>query len=86
MKKFCILAVAVLSREPPFIRTPDKVLDEKDPIALALAAKFPGVRMPNLRLSESNAADLISYIGAQTANLTDGAQGAPVAGHQRHQH
>jgi len=69
-----------------FITTPDKVLAEKDPVALALAAKFPGVRMPNLRLSENNATDLISYIGAQTANLTDGPQGASAPNHQHHQH
>jgi hypothetical protein len=31
--------------------------------------------VPNLKLSESDAADLISYIRAQTANLTDGTQG-----------
>ena len=65
-----------------FIRTPDKVLAERDPAALTLAAKFPGVRMPNLKLSESDAADLISYIGAQTSLLVDGAQGAPASSHQ----
>jgi protein SCO1/2 len=69
-----------------FIQTPDKVLAEKDPIALTLAAKFPGVRMPNLKLSESDAADLVSYIGAQTSLLADGAQGAPASSHQHHQH
>jgi protein SCO1/2 len=69
-----------------FIRTPDKVLAENDPVALTLAAKFPGVRMPNLKLSESDAADLISYIGAQTSLLADGAQGAPASSHQHHQH
>jgi protein SCO1/2 len=69
-----------------FIRIPDKVLAEKDPIALTLAAKFPGVRMPNLKLSESDVADLVSYIGAQTANLTDDAQGTEAASHQHHQH
>jgi protein SCO1/2 len=65
-----------------FIRTPDKVLAENDPIAMTLAAKFPGVRMPNLKLSESDAADLISYIGAQTSLLADGAPGAPASNHQ----
>ena len=69
-----------------FIRTPDKVLAEKDPVALTLAAKFPGVRMPNLKLSEGDAADLISYIGTQTSLLADGAQGAPASSHQHHQH
>jgi protein SCO1/2 len=71
-----------------FIRTPEKVLAEKDPVALTLAAKFPGVRMPNLGLSDLDAADLISYIETQTSRLTDGAQDAAVgsAGHHHHQH
>jgi len=69
-----------------FIRTPDKVLAEKDPIALTLAAKFPGARMPNLKLSESDAADLISYIGAQTSLLAEGPQGAPASNQQNHHH
>jgi len=69
-----------------FIRTPDKVLAEKDPIALTLAAKFPGARMPNLKLSESDAADLISYIGAQTSLLAEGPQGAPAPNQHNHHH
>jgi len=73
-----------------FIRTPDKVRAEKDPIALTLASKFPGVRMPNLGLSEIDAADLITYIEAQTARLADGTQDAAAdnarASRQHHQH
>jgi cytochrome oxidase Cu insertion factor (SCO1/SenC/PrrC family) len=70
-----------------FIRTPDKVLAENDPVALTLAAKFPGVRMPNLKLSETDAADLLSYIDWQTSQLKEGAQGDAAAGrHQHHQH
>jgi len=73
-----------------FIRTPDKVRAEKDPIALTLAAKFPGVRMPNLGLSEIDAADLITYIEAQTARLADGTQDAAAdnarANRHHHQH
>jgi protein SCO1/2 len=38
----------------------------QDPIALALAAKFPGVRMPYLQIHESDAADLIAYIDAKS--------------------
>jgi len=69
-----------------FIKTPEKVLAEKDPVALSLAEKFPGVRMPDLGLSEIDAGDLISYIKTQTSHLADGAQDATVgAGHQ-HQH
>jgi hypothetical protein len=73
---------------PPqtFIRPPEKVRAEKDLVALALAAKLPGVRMPNLGLSEIDAADLISYIAAQTSRLADGAQHAPAGQPQHHQH
>jgi protein SCO1/2 len=69
-----------------FIRDPAKMRAQQDPVALALAAKYPGVHMPALRVSEVDAADLISYIEAQTARLADGAQDAPAASHQHHQH
>jgi len=69
-----------------FIRAPDKVRAEKDPVAMTVAARFPGVRMPNLGLSEIDAADLITYIEAQTSRLADGAQDAPAANHRHHQH
>lgn len=45
-----------------FIRHPDMVRARKDPVALALVAKFPGVRMPALGLGEADAADLIAYL------------------------
>lgn len=69
-----------------FIRSPAKLLAEKDPVALALAAKFPGVRMPNLKLSETDVEDLISYIRAQNANLADGTQDASATEHEHHHH
>jgi protein SCO1/2 len=69
-----------------FIRTPEKVLAEKDPAALDLAAKFPGVRMPNLGLSDIDAGDLITYIKTQTAHLADGAPDATVGTGHQHQH
>src|SRR5262249_537125 len=49
-----------------FLITPIAMRARKDPIALALAAKFPGVRMPYLQIHESDAADLISYINAHS--------------------
>jgi protein SCO1 len=69
-----------------FIREPAKMRAQRDPVALALAAKYPGVHMPTLRVSEIDAADLIAYIDTQTGRLTDGAQDAPAASHQHHQH
>jgi protein SCO1 len=68
-----------------FISTPEKVRTEKDPIAAALAAKFPGVRMPNLGITEIDAADLISYIQSETSRLVEGTQDTPAA-HANHRH
>jgi protein SCO1 len=69
-----------------FIREPAKMRAQQDPVAIALAAKYPGVHMPTLRVSEIDATDLIAYIDAQTARLTDGAEDAGAASHQHHQH
>ena len=49
-----------------FLIDPIKMRARRDPIALALAAKFPGVRMPYLQIHASDAADLISYIDAHS--------------------
>jgi cytochrome oxidase Cu insertion factor (SCO1/SenC/PrrC family) len=44
----------------------------QDPIALALAAKYLGTRMPYLQIHESDAADLISYINAKSKQRARG--------------
>jgi protein SCO1 len=49
-----------------FIATPDKVLNERDPIATALFDKYQQVNMPNLRLGTADVAALISFLEAQT--------------------
>jgi len=64
---------------------------QQDSMALAAAAKYRGVHMPALRLSKLDAADLTSYIEAQTSRLSDGTQDAALASHehenhQRHRH
>jgi len=50
-----------------FLIDPIKMRARQDPIALALAAKFPGVRMPYLQIHENDAADLIAYIDAHSS-------------------
>jgi protein SCO1/2 len=57
-----------------FIMDPAKVLARKDPDALALAARFPGVHMPLLGIGETDAADLIAYLREQTSRLSASAQ------------
>lgn len=45
---------------------PDKMLNEKDPIAMELLKKYNQVPMPNLGVTEAEARDLIDYIAAQS--------------------
>lgn len=54
-----------------FITGPDKALKRRDPIAVALFKKYNQVKMPNLRLSEIDAENLISFIEARSNELHD---------------
>lgn len=57
-----------------FMQKPSVLHAEKDPIALALAAAYPKVRMPNLQISATDAADLLSYLDARSFAVTEGAK------------
>jgi protein SCO1/2 len=71
-----------------FIQSPAKLRARQDPDALALATEYPAVRMPALGLSQNDAADLISYLAAETSRLADA--DVPVmpasAQHDHHHH
>ena len=60
-----------------FIATPDKLLAEHDPTAVALADKYRQVRMPNLSLSEDDASVLIDFIARQSGDGATGPSGRP---------
>jgi hypothetical protein len=47
------------------------MLAMNDPVARELAARFDPVRMPNLRLSEQDADDLISFLHRENAKLVE---------------
>jgi protein SCO1/2 len=70
-----------------YIRNPPKMRARQDPAAIELAARFPGVHMPALGVSEIDAVDLIAYLEAETSRLS-AAQGpaAPDHEHGHHQH
>jgi protein SCO1 len=68
-----------------YIRNPSAMLAKVDPVARELAAKFEPVRMPNLRLSEQDAEDLIAYLKQENAKLVDATPGLP-RGHSDHRH
>lgn len=76
-----------------YIRNPRKMRAQKDPAALALAAKYKAAHMPVLGVTEVDAADLIAYLEAETLRLNEGRKNAEAAaeaygahGHSDHQH
>jgi protein SCO1 len=58
-------------RDPAWLKriilTPDKLIAEKDPIAMKLLGKYKQVRMPTLGLADADAAVLIEYLGRAKA-------------------
>lgn len=58
-----------------FVSRPDKMFAAGDPVALAMAKKYRGLRMPNLGLSEQDADDVIAYLDAQSFVITTEAKG-----------
>lgn len=50
-----------------FIKAPNRMLAMKDAVALDLAHKYKGVRMPNLGLQDVDVCDLLEYIEALSA-------------------
>ncbi len=69
-----------------YIRVPDQVLAEGDPTATTLLKKYKDVRMPNLRLGSGDAADLLTYVDAQTSAMRENAlkKSAPPHDHAHH--
>ena len=69
-----------------YIKEPHRMRTQKDPVALELAAKYPGARMPTLGISDNDAADLLAYVELLTHRL-GAKQAAPAPPHDHsHQH
>ncbi len=51
-----------------FLREPDTLRQEKDPLATVLDAQYPGARMPNLGLSDNDIDDLFAYFKTHKSN------------------
>ncbi len=67
-----------------FIKNPKKAFAQNDPIALALEARFPGVRMPILGLTEPDVEEVIAYLDKQSARIVDGGTAPQASRHQHH--
>ncbi len=52
-----------------WIARPDKMLEEGDPIALGLYAKYNKLPMPNMRLSKVDVDDLLRYLGTESRRV-----------------
>jgi len=53
-----------------WLRAPDQVLANKDPIAMALYEKYNRLSMPNMRLNQQEAMSLIDYLEEETQRLS----------------
>ena len=49
-----------------WLRAPDQMIANKDPIAMGLLAKYNNVPMPNMRLNQLEATAIINYLKEQT--------------------
>ncbi len=52
-----------------WIAEPDKMLEERDPIAMGLYAKYNNLPMPNMRLSKVDVEDLLGHISTETRRV-----------------
>ncbi|MCY1414533.1 hypothetical protein D9M71_299860 [compost metagenome] len=63
-----------------WLKEPDAMLKDKEPLAMQLFEQYDRVAMPNLLLSNSDIEALIGYMDEETQRLQPQANIAPVAG------
>lgn len=79
----------VSSRRSPewlarFIREPDRMLAEGDPVATAMLPQFRNLAMPNLKLSEANVAALLAFVDAESRKVMEERAAAQHGQHHHH--
>lgn len=78
-------------RDPQWLRRwliePDKMLAEKDPLALVLLAQYQNVAMPNLRLTDTDVNKLLGYMDEESRRIEAVRAAAASSGsHDDHSH
>lgn len=68
-----------------WLAEPDKMLEEKDPLAMALLAQYNNVPMPNLRLNDFEIQALLEYI-EETSLVAEPRKKEEPHDHSSHQH
>jgi protein SCO1/2 len=66
-----------------FIAEPDKMIEEKDPLAVALLAEYNNLPMPNLRLNNAEVQALLTYI-EEESNRVEHQRQEPGGKHHHH--
>lgn len=66
-----------------WIREPDKMLAEGDPVATAQMAQYRNLPMPNLKLGQKQARELMAFIDAESVKAME-AKAADAHGHDHH--
>ncbi|WP_165937968.1 SCO family protein [Methylobacterium segetis] len=74
-----------------YVTDPQRMRAQGDATALDLARAFPSVRMPNLSLSDTDAADVLAYVEAMTYGAREAAKdkeasAEPADAHAHHHH
>ncbi|KGJ99313.1 SCO family protein [Thalassotalea sp. ND16A] len=70
-----------------WLKVPDKMLAEKDPIAMQLFAQYQELAMPNLQLSDIDVAALIDYMATESRRIAMANVEAPAKDEQaNHKH
>jgi protein SCO1 len=52
-----------------WLAEPDKMLEEKDPLAMSLLAQYKNIPMPNLKLGERDVTQLLGYIEQESGRI-----------------
>ncbi|MFT5511302.1 MAG: protein SCO1/2 [Hyphomicrobiaceae bacterium] len=69
-----------------YLMAPDVLRKRGDSTAISVGKRFKGISMPNLGLSKRDAADLISYVEAQTNRLAGKQTKSDHGAHKAHAH
>lgn len=69
-----------------WLAEPDRMLQEKDPLALSLLAQFDYVPMPNLRLAPADIQDLFDFMEEESHRIEHHQHGGHQHGEHEHQH
>lgn len=54
-----------------WLRAPDQMLAQRDPVAMALYAQYNNLAMPNMRLNRQEAMDLLDYLEQEQKRITE---------------